>query len=71
MTVAQMRAKISKVYPGDIWKNKVYRMHEDQVIAIYFKFLETGKFDQKAKVQKKPPMKFGMVSGGEQLSFFD
>ena len=39
MSVADMRAAIAKVYPGKSWKNKVARMADQQVMAIYFSFL--------------------------------
>lgn len=39
MSVADMRAAIAKVYPGISWKNKVARMADQQVMAIYFSFL--------------------------------
>lgn len=50
MTVHEMRREISEVYPGEGWKNKVSKMPEDQVMAVYFNFLEKGRF---SKVDKK------------------
>lgn len=49
MTVERMRAAILKVYPNVTWKEKVFRMHDNQVIAIYYNFLERGKFMEKPK----------------------
>lgn len=46
MEVSQMRAKIIKVYPGERWRNKVSKMSDDQVIAIYHRFLYSGKFKE-------------------------
>jgi hypothetical protein len=70
MTVNQMAAKIISVYPNEAWRRKVNRMNDDQIIAIYFNFLDTGKFDKKpTKTQKKNNI-FGKVTEGEQLSFF-
>lgn len=43
MSIEQMRAAIREVYDGPWWKNKVDRMHENQVLAIYSRMLETGK----------------------------
>lgn len=49
MTVERMRAAILKVYPNITWKEKVFRMRDNQVIAIYYNFLERGKFMEKPK----------------------
>ena len=38
-SVEQMREQIAKAYGGDIWQDKVKKMPEQQVIAIYFKML--------------------------------
>ena len=40
MSVEQMRKSIEQVYPGGRWKDKVSKMKDGQVIAIYTKFLE-------------------------------
>lgn len=48
MTVQQMRRDIAKVYDGASWKRRVENMPDDQVIAIYYKFLHSGKFYQPA-----------------------
>lgn len=45
MGIDQMRNEIEKVYPYDGWKRKVALMDENQVIAVYHKFLHDGKFD--------------------------
>ena len=42
-----MRNEIEKVYPGDRWKRKVAFMDDNQVIAVYYKFLNDGKFAAK------------------------
>lgn len=47
MSVAQMRNEIAMVYPGEGWKQKVDRMHERQVVAIYMNFQRNGKFEGK------------------------
>ena len=69
MTVNQMREYILKVYPGPSWKRKVAAMYDDQVIAVYYKFLESGKFDEKDKNKEnsKPIYKCML----EQMSLFD
>lgn len=43
MSVEQMRIKIATVYPGLKWKNKVTSMRDNQVIALYSKFLNNKK----------------------------
>ncbi|MBQ8356209.1 MAG: hypothetical protein IJX39_00210 [Clostridia bacterium] len=43
MTVEQMRAELSKVYTGEGWRKKVAHMHDNQIIAIYRKFLEENR----------------------------
>ena len=47
MNVHQMRAEISKMYPGT-WPERVKRMSAKQVIAIYYRFLEQGVFQQRS-----------------------
>lgn len=58
MTVNNMREAISSVY-GPAWKYRVDKMADNQVIAIYHKFLKDGKLDK----QKR--------SYAKQLSMFD
>lgn len=43
MTNDQMRDKVMEAYPGDNWKQKVRRMPDDQIIAIYYRLLKSGK----------------------------
>ena len=52
MKTEQMRHEISKVYKGAGWQKKVKKMNENQVIAIYYKFLANGKL-------KAPPKAYG------------
>ena len=35
MTLEQMRAEVAKLYPGYGWRDKVERMPEKQILAIY------------------------------------
>ena len=51
MDVEQMRDFIADLYPYDKWKDKVARMPEDQVMAIYFRNKD------KKPVEKKRPTK--------------
>lgn len=41
-----MREDIAKVYSSISWRDKVKYMRDDQVRAIYYDFLERGKFNQ-------------------------
>lgn len=51
LTVEGMRDLIEDVYEGPSWKEKVRRMADRQVMAIYFSFCEKGKFNKKPKEQ--------------------
>ena len=44
MTVEQMREAITNAYTGLGWKDRVARMEDDQVIAIYHSCEERGVF---------------------------
>lgn len=46
MTVSNMRKAITNVYPGEKWKKKVERMSDSQVMAIYYSFEKSGKFEE-------------------------
>ena len=52
-TLEQMRIEISNVYPNTTWENKVKRMADNQVIAIYNKFLKDGKLVKKRESHRK------------------
>lgn len=39
MSVPDMRTAIAKVYPGTAWKYKVAKMSDQQVMAVYFSFV--------------------------------
>lgn len=56
-----MRRFVTEQYKTDSWKQKVERMPENQVMALYYKF------------QGKPKVKMAGVASSEahQLSFFD
>ena len=43
MGIEQMRTVILSVYPGDGWKQKVKKMKDNQVMAVYMRFLQEGK----------------------------
>lgn len=40
MSIEQMRQAIEKVYEGEKWKEKVSKMQDKQVLAIYRRFLD-------------------------------
>lgn len=39
MSISQMKDEIIKLYPGDKWYNKVNKMKDSQIIAIYNKLI--------------------------------
>lgn len=43
MTDDQMRERVATAYSGESWRKKVYRMPQDQVVAIYYKLLKSGR----------------------------
>jgi hypothetical protein len=38
-----MRKAVEKVYDGEKWKDKVSKMSEAQIIAVYYRFLNSKK----------------------------
>ena len=55
LSINQMRAEITKVYStSPTWSHKVDRMYDDQVIAIYYKFLKEGRFNTVKKKFQLP-----------------
>ena len=46
MRIASMRKAIANVYNSPRWSNRVARMPDNQVIAIYYRFLEQGRFER-------------------------
>ncbi len=43
MTEVNYREELKKVYPGQRWADKVNKMSDEQVVAIYIKFKAQGK----------------------------
>lgn len=43
MNTEQMRAALISVYSGAAWKNKVKKMPEDQVQAVYLRLKSQGR----------------------------
>lgn len=52
-----MRELIVEVYPGIEWRSRVKCMRENQVLAIYTRFLDAGKFDKKEEVKEWEQLK--------------
>lgn len=48
MNVELMRSEINKVYLGNSWRERVKRMSDEQVIAVYHSFLRNDKFKKHA-----------------------
>lgn len=65
MTVEAMRSKINNLYDGK-W-TAIYDMPKNQVVAIYFKLLNSGRFNKK---QSKIPVKAPVVLES-QISIFE
>ena len=55
MTVENMKTEISHVYDTRSWQKKVDEMYDDQVIAIYYKFLKEGKLNKVLRKEKSQP----------------
>lgn len=66
MTVYEMRAEILKVYDTESWRIKVNKMYDDQVIAIYYDFMQRGILGKVLKKERPT-----VCSEYEQLSLFD
>lgn len=44
MTIEQMKERIIEVYPGEIWRKRVERMRDWQIVSVYKTFEINGKF---------------------------
>lgn len=72
MTIQQMKDAILNVYDTKSWKKKVDNMYDDQVVAIYYNFLERGILDKVLRKERpKSVNKSEPVEVYEQLSIFD
>ena len=67
MTVTEMRNAIADTRDSESWKAKVACMYDDQVIAIYYSFLERGEFNK----PKNRPVTEQSPDIVKQLSIFD
>ena len=61
MTISQMRTQVANAYDSFRWRDKVARMSDGQVTAIYFSFLKNGKFEKK-KTTKIPGEKIHQMT---------
>lgn len=52
-SIDSMRKRISEVYDSWIWRDKVAKMPDKQVMAIYYKMLETNKLKKERKLRNK------------------
>lgn len=54
MSIEQMRGMISKVYGPEAsnWILRCHRMKDEQVMAVYYRMKEAGKFDKRRKEVK-------------------
>ena len=57
MNIGVMRRLVRDAYPGERWKDNVETMSNEQVIALYYKFLNQGKFNKKPEIVKPPVIK--------------
>lgn len=70
MTVQQMKDAIAKVYRTESWQKKVEAMYDNQVIAIYYDFLNRGILDKVLR-REKPKEKSNVEEQYEQMTIFD
>lgn len=67
MTTQEMRNAIADTRDSERWKAKVACMYDDQVIAVYYSFLERGEFDK----PKNRPVTADSPDIVKQLCIFD
>ena len=72
MNLHEMRNFISKAYPGQEWKNRVKKMGENQIIAIYYNLVNS----ESPALQRVIRMGLDEAAVGkdetyEQLTLFD
>ena len=69
MSIETMKGWVISAYPYPQWKEKVRRMPDDQIIAIYYKLLRQGAFDKPK--EKHNVDKESYAYKAKQLSIFD
>lgn len=69
MSYEEMREMIRGVYHTESWNEKVDRMQDEQVVAVYLKFKSEGKFDtySEGAKPKEKKQKVGVLFKGESL----
>lgn len=43
MSVEQMRSLVIRAYPGPRWETKVRNMSDNQIVAMYYRLVQSGK----------------------------
>lgn len=72
MNLHEMREFISNAYPGQKWKNRVKKMGENQIIAIYYSMINRqNSLSQKATHIKSDKTTVGKDESYTQLTIFD
>ena len=62
-SINSMREDVADAYDGPSWKNRVWRMEDEQIIALWYSFKEKGKFNKKPiKAQKVHKKSVGNLS---------
>lgn len=72
MNIHEMRNFISKAYPGQEWKNRVKKMGEAQIIAVYYNLVNR----ESPLLQKAAKIGLDLARGKDQtrhtqLTIFD
>jgi hypothetical protein len=42
MNAFEMRDQVKSAYPSKTWKEKVAKMPDDQIVALYYNFIKRG-----------------------------
>ena len=76
MKVEQMRSEIAKIYESVKWRNRVKKMPDNQVIAVYHSFLRNDIFNMALKEKESKtnivmPKDHGRKQAYEQMNMFD
>lgn len=62
MYIEQMRKALEDVYPVERWLHKVSKMSDNQVMAVYYRFLYSGKFDRVSTDRFRPRKTLSVAS---------
>ena len=70
VSLQTMKDKVASAYSGASWQYKVYhQMRDNQIVALYFKFLQDGTFDRQK--QRKKVERENEKNSGHQMNIFD